>query len=70
MLEKLQPLFVGKTIEKIELSSYKATNDTLILNFTDKTHIKIVSDPDNCFDGLAFFLMKTIEVEQDERISP
>jgi hypothetical protein len=63
-------MLAGKTIAKAELSSYGAPNDTLTLTFTDSTHIKIVSDPKNCFDGLAFFVKKvrTVEQEYDEEI--
>ncbi len=71
MIEKVKELMVGKTIKDIEFSSYKAPNDTMIFRFTDDTSLKLVSDPDQCFDGLAFYQMrkKIIEVPDDERIA-
>lgn len=71
MIEKVKELMVGKTIEDIEFSSWQAPNDTMIFRFTDKTSIKLMSDPDMCFDGLAFYLMRTkmVEVPDDERIT-
>ena len=42
-----------------------APNDTLTLTFADGSHLKIISDPNNCFDGLAFFVKKTRTVEQE-----
>jgi len=70
MIEKVKELMVGKTIEDIEFSSWQGPNDTMIFRFTDKTSIKLMSDPDMCFDGLAFYVMtkKTVEVAEDERI--
>jgi len=70
MIEKLKDLMLGKTIESLELQSYQSTNDILFLNFTDKTHIKIMSDPDLCFDGLAFYISETknIEIKKYEKI--
>ena len=69
-VENIKKLLEGKTIAKAEFSSYAATNDTLTLSFTDETHLKIVSDPNNVFDGLAFFVKKvrTVEQEYDEEI--
>lgn len=64
-VENVKNLLVGKTIDKAEFSSYCANNDTLTLTFTDGTHLKIVSDPKNIFDGLAFFVTKTKTVEQE-----
>lgn len=58
MIEEVQSLMVGKTIEKIEFASWSAPNDTLILFFNDKTSIKIISDPECLFDGLAFYTQK------------
>lgn len=71
MIEKVKSLMVGKTIQDIEFISYKAPNDTMIFRFTDDTSLKLVCDPDQCFDGLAFYLMKKkmIEVPEDERIA-
>lgn len=72
MIEKLKELMIGKTIEKIELNSWKSPDDTIILCFTDKTHIKIMSDPNCTFDGLSFYIKKsktvTYEQEFDEEI--
>lgn len=72
MIEKVKELMLGKTIEEIEFASWQATNDTLILRFTDKTHIKIMSDPNMTFDGLAFYVKKsktvTVDQEYDEEI--
>ena len=69
MIEKVKELMLGKTIEDIEFISWQSPNDTMIFRFTDKTSIKLVSDPDLCFDGLAFYFMKTKTVEvADERI--
>lgn len=70
MIEKVKELMVGKTIEEIDFISYQSPNDVMIFRFTDKTSIKLVSDPDMCFDGLAFYMMttKTVEVAEDERI--
>jgi len=69
-VENVKKMLEGKTIAKAEFESYSAQNDTLILKFTDDTHLKIVSDPKNIFDGLAFFQIKTRTVEQqyDEEI--
>jgi hypothetical protein len=71
-VESVKKMLEGKTIAKAEFSSYAANDDTLILTFTDSTHIKIVSDPKNVFDGLAFFVKKTktttVEQEYDEEI--
>lgn len=66
-MENVKNLLLGKTIEEVEFGSWQATNDTLILRFTDKTHIKIMSDPKMTFEGLAFYVKKskTITVEQD-----
>lgn len=70
MIEKVTELLLGKTIEKVEFGSWKATNDTLTLWFTDKTHIKIMSDPNCTFDGLSFYIekSKTVKQEFDEEI--
>lgn len=70
MIEKVKELMLGKTIEEIEFNSWQATNDTMILRFADKTHIKIMSDPKMCFEGLAFYVRKkkTYETEEDEEI--
>ena len=65
MIEKVKNLLLGKTIENVEFSSSQATNDTLVLNFTDKTNIRIVSDPDFTFDGLAFYVKKSKTVEEE-----
>ncbi len=62
--ESLNHLLSGKTIEKIELRSWQSPNDTLYLFFTDTTSIKIMSDPNLCFDGLAFYVKKYIEVKK------
>lgn len=71
-MENVKKLLLGKTIEEIEFASWQATNDTLILRFTDKTHIKIMSDPNMTFDGLAFYVKKsktvTVNQEYDEEI--
>lgn len=64
-VENIKNMLAGKTIVKAEFSSYSANNDTLTLTFTDGSHIKIVSDPKNIFDGLAFFVKKTRTVEQE-----
>lgn len=70
MIEKLKELMLGKTIEDIEFMSWQATCDTMILRFTDKSHIKIVSDPKMCFEGLSFYIKKKVvyETEEDEEI--
>jgi hypothetical protein len=70
MIEKVKELMIGKTIEDIEFSSYQSPNDTMIFRFTDKTSLKLMSDPNMCFDGLAFYQIrtKTVEVPDDERI--
>lgn len=74
MIEKVKELMVGKTIEGIEFSSYQATNDSLLIKFTDSTHIKIRSDPNMCFEGLAFYILKTTtkivetKIEEEEEI--
>ena len=72
MIEKLKQMMVEKTIAGIELNSYQATNDTLIIHFIDSPSIKIMSDPKMCFDGLTFYAKKittkTIEIEEDEEI--
>ena len=71
-VENIKKLLEGKKIASVEFSSYAATNDTLTLTFTDSTHLKIVADPNNVFDGLAFFVKKTktvtVEQEYDEEI--
>lgn len=63
-MESVKKLLEGKTIATAEFSSY-AADDTLTLTFTDSTNIKIVADPNNTFDGLAFFVKKTKTVEQE-----
>ena len=68
MIDKVKELLLGKTVESIELTSYQAPNDTLVLLFSDKSKIKIVSDPKMCFDGLAFYVVKNTSVEKDEEI--
>ena len=70
MIEKVKALMEGKTIEHIEFSSYQSPNDTLFLYFTDETTIKIMSDPDMCFEGLSFFISKTemVKIQKDEEI--
>jgi len=70
MIEKVKELMLGKTIESLAFESWQAPNDTLILHFTDKTQIKIMSDPKMCFDGLAFYVptVKTIEIKEYEEI--
>lgn len=70
MIEKVKELMLGKTIEEIEFISWHTPNDTMILKFTDKTNIKIISDPKMCFEGLSFYVKKKIvyETEQDEEI--
>lgn len=62
---KIQRLLTGTTIKKVEIESYKATDDTLILHFGDNIILKIVSDPNNTFEGLSFYLKKTKIVEQE-----
>jgi len=71
MIEKVKEMMEGKTIAQIEFNSYQAPLDTLFIWFTDKTRIKVMSDPNMCFDGLAIYArkMKTVEVEEDERIA-
>ena len=69
-MENVKNMLVGKTIAKADFEHCSAKNDTLILTFTDQTNIKIVSDPNNCFGGLAFFVkkIKTVEQEYHEEI--
>lgn len=69
-MKNVEKMLVGKTIEKIEFLSWQAENDILILWFTDKTHLKIQSDPQQDFSGLSFYVMKTRTVEEkyDEEI--
>jgi hypothetical protein len=66
MIEKLKELMVGKTIAFIELESYQAQNDTLIIRFTESDHIKIRSDPKMVFEGLAFYIQKSKTVTYEE----
>ena len=72
MIEKLKSLMLEKTIAFIELESYQAQNDTLIIRFTEGDHIKIRSDPKMVFEGLAFYIQKsrtiTLEEKFDEEI--
>jgi hypothetical protein len=65
---KVKSFMEGKTIKSMEFSSYQSPNDSLVLCFTDETKIKIMSDPDMCFEGLAFFLPKTEVQETYERL--
>jgi hypothetical protein len=71
-METVKNLLLGKTIEEVKFDSWKAPDDTLILRFSDKTSIKIMSDPNCCFDGLKFYIKKsktvTYEQEFDEEI--
>ena len=68
--EKVKELITGKTIESVIFESWQAPADTMILHFTDKTQIKVMSDPQLCFEGLAFYIpkVKTVTVEEYEEI--
>ncbi len=67
-MENVKTLLLGKTIEKVEFYSWQSPNDTMILSFTDKTSLKIMSDPNLCFDGLAFYTKKFVTVEEYEEV--
>jgi hypothetical protein len=69
-MENVKNFLLGKTIDKVEFTSWRAPNDTLRLGFTDGSHLKIMSDPNCCFDGLAFYIMKskTIEIEEEVEV--
>jgi hypothetical protein len=68
MIEKVKELMIGKTIASIDFESWQSPNDTMYLNFADGTHIKIMSDPDMCFDGLGFFVLKSRTIKEYEAI--
>jgi hypothetical protein len=65
-MENVKKLMLGKTIAFIEFESYQAQNDTLIIRFTEGDHIKIVSDPKMCFEGLAFYIQKSKTITYEE----